>query len=252
MFELIILSLIQGITEFLPISSTSHLILISKLSDFQNQNLSIDISLHIGSFLAVTFYFFKDIINFIKNKLLFFKILLASIPIIIIGFILIKFNFIDSLRSIKVIGWMTLLFAIVLYISDRFEFKNKLSNNLDLKSVFFIGSMQVLALIPGVSRSGVTISAARFMKFNRYDSAKISFLLSIPTLGAVSFFGLFNIYNNNDLGLSITNLYAILFSFISSLITIRFFLNYIQKFSLNIFVFYRIILSTIILTIAYL
>ena len=146
MFELIILSLIQGITEFLPISSTSHLILISKLSDFQNQNLSIDISLHIGSFLAVTFYFFKDIINFIKNKLLFFKILLASIPIIIIGFILIKFNFIDSLRSIKVIGWMTLLFAIVLYISDRFEFKNKLSNNLDLKGnklliLFFIISI---------------------------------------------------------------------------------------------------------------
>ena len=252
MIEIFILSIIQGITEFLPVSSSSHLIIISEYLDFENQNLSIDVSLHIGSFIAVITYFKEEILNFVKNKELFFKIFISSIPVMLFGFLLIKFELIDQLRSLQVIGWTTILFGILLYISDKFNIEKNLDKNFTLKSAIIIGIMQIFSLIPGVSRSGVTITAARILKFNRIDSAKISFLLSIPTLAAVSFFGLKNLVTENNIDFSILNLTSIFLSFVFSLITIKFFLNYIKNFNLNIFVFYRIILGTFLLIIAYL
>ena len=111
MIEIFILSLIQGVTEFLPISSSSHLILISDFFKFNNNNLSIDVSLHIGSFVAVLIYFYKEIINFSKNKILLFKVLLASIPVMIIGYILAETDYIDNLRSIEIIAWTTTIFV---------------------------------------------------------------------------------------------------------------------------------------------
>ena len=153
MIEILILSLVQGIAEFLPISSSSHLILISKYLNFDNHNLSIDVSLHIGSFIAVIFYFYKDIINFYENKILFFKIVIASIPTMIIGFYLVKFGAIEKIRNLEIIAWTTLIFGFILYISDKFELKKKINNDFNIKSVFFIGFFQILSLIPGVSRS---------------------------------------------------------------------------------------------------
>ena len=179
MIEIFILSIIQGITEFIPISSSSHLILISNFFEFNNQSLSVDISLHIGSFLAVIFFFKNDIFNFVKNKELFLKILISSLPVMVIGFFLVNFNLIDQLRSIKIIGLTTLIFGILLYFSDKFERKNIIEKDFNYKSAMIIGILQVLSLIPGVSRSGISITAARFLKFDRVDSAKISFLLSI-------------------------------------------------------------------------
>ena len=113
MIEIFILSIIQGITEFLPISSSSHLILVSQYINFENQGLSIDVSLHIGSFFAVVVYFKKDILNFVKNKDLFFKIFLSSIPVMFVGFIIVQFNLIDQLRNIKIIGWTTIIFGVL-------------------------------------------------------------------------------------------------------------------------------------------
>jgi len=242
MFEIFILSIIQGVTEFLPISSSSHLILISKYISFENQGLSIDISLHIGSFLAVLTYFKKDIKNFIKNKDLFFKIIISSMPVMLVGFFLVKFNLIDQLRNIKVIGWTTVVFGIFLFISDKMNVNKSIEKNF----------LQILSLMPGVSRSGITISAARFLNFNRYDSAKISFFLSIPTLAAVSIFGINNLIISENLSFSILNFVSIFLSFIFSYITIKVFLKYIQKFSLNIFVIYRVALGVILLIISYL
>ena len=129
MLEVFLLSLVQGITEFLPISSSSHIMLFSNYFDFKNQNLSIYVSLHIGSFLAVIVYFNKDIINFIENKQLFLKILLSSIPVMIIGFVLIQTNLINNLRSVEVVGWTTLIFGIVLYISDKFKLEKNIKPN---------------------------------------------------------------------------------------------------------------------------
>lgn len=252
MIEILILSLVQGITEFLPISSSSHLIIISEFINFQEQGLSIDVSLHIGSFIAVITYFYKDIFNFVENKKLLIKILFSSFPIVLVGYFLVKTNLIQELRNIKIIGWMTLIFGILLYISDKFKLEKNIKNNLSLKYVLIIGLFQVIALIPGVSRSGITITAARLLNFKRYDSAKISFLLSIPTLAAVSIFGIKNIITSNDMFFSTLNLTSIFLSFLISFLTIKYFLDFIKKFSLNFFVFYRVILGIILLYFAYL
>lgn len=252
MIAVLILSIIQGVTEFLPVSSSSHLIIFSDYINFQEQSLSVDVSLHIGSFLAVITYFHKDIFNFVENKDLLLKILFSSIPVILIGYFLVQTNFIQELRNIKVIGWMTFIFGILLFISDRFKLQNNIEQNFNIKSAMIIGIFQILSLIPGVSRSGITISAARLLSFKRYDAAKISFLLSIPTLGAVSVFGLKNIIFSSNLNFSILNIVSILLSFIFSFITIKYFLKYIKKFSLKLFVIYRIILGLILLSFSYL
>ena len=252
MIEILILSLVQGITEFLPISSSSHLILISKYLNFDSQSLSIDVSLHIGSFLAVIFYFYKDIINFYENKILFLKIFVSSIPVMVVGFFLIKSGAVEKIRSIEIIAWTTLIFGFLLYISDKFELKKNIKNDFNLKSAIIIGLLQISSLIPGVSRSGIAITAARFLKFKRNDAAKISFLISIPILGAVSGYGFMNILFTKNINFTIINLLAIILSFLFSLLTIKYFLKYIKKFSLNIFVYYRLLLGFILLMITYL
>ena len=252
MIEIFALSLIQGITEFLPISSSSHLIIISEYLEFNKRNLEIDVSLHIGSFLAVIVFFRKEIFNFVQNKNLFLKILIGSFPVMVAGFILIKFNLIDEIRNIEVIGWTTLIFGILLYLSDRSSVRNKLNSNFTLKSSLLIGFLQILSLVPGVSRSGIAITGARTLKFNRYDSAKISFLLSIPTLAAVSVFGLNNLIKSESFNFSFLILVSVIFSFLFSFITIKYFLRYIKNFSLNIFVIYRIFLGVLLLVLAYL
>ena len=250
--EILILSAIQGISEFLPVSSAAHLVLISKYYAFANQSLLIDICLHLGSLIAIIFYFRNDLFNFIKNKSFLIKILIGTIPIIPVGYILYQTGLIDQLRSLEVIGWMSLIFGILLYVSDRSKITKKINANFTNKSAIFIGLFQVLALIPGVSRSGVTITSGRLLGFNRFDSAKISFFLSIPTLAAASLLGIYNIYIEESSELNFLAIVAVIFSFIFSYITIALFLKFIQKFSLNIFIIYRIILSLFILAIVYL
>lgn len=252
MIEIFILSLIQGITEFLPVSSSSHLILVSKFLNFENESLSIDVSLHMGSFMAVVVYFYKDILSFFKNKILFLKIFISSLPVMIIGFFLVESGMIEKIRNLKIIAWTTLTFGILLYISDKFKLVKNISKNFTYKSAITIGFFQIFSLIPGVSRSGVAITAARFLNFKRLDAAKISFLLSIPILGAVSVFGIKNLILYEDTYLTKLNLISIILSFLSSLITIKYFLYYIKKFNLNVFVYYRTLLGLILLIIAYL
>ena len=252
MIEIIILSFIQGVAEFIPVSSSSHLILISNLLNFENQSLSIDISLHIGSLLAVIVYFYKDLISFIENKILIFKIFISSLPVMIVGFLLVETEIIDQIRNIKIIAWTTLIFGFLLYLSDKFKLEKNLEKNFSYKSAIFIGLFQILSLVPGVSRSGIAITAARFLNFKRVDAAKISFLLSIPILSAVSFFGLKNLILSENAYFAKVNLISIFLSFIFSLITIKYFLSYIVRFNLNVFVYYRIFLALVLFAIAYL
>ena len=252
MIEIFILSFIQGVTEFIPISSSSHLILMSNLLDFENQSLSIDVSLHIGSLFAVLVYFYKDIISFVDNKILFFKVFISSLPVMIVGILLIETGIIDLIRNIKIIAWTTLIFGFLLYFSDKFELENNLEKNFSYKSAIFIGLFQILSLVPGVSRSGIAITAARLLNFKREDAAKISFFLSIPILSAVSFFGLKNLILSGNIYFAKVNLISIFLSFLFSLITIKYFLRYIVKFNLNVFVYYRILLALILFAIAYL
>jgi len=250
--EILILSLIQGVSEFLPISSLAHLVLVSKYYAFINQNLLIDICLHLGSLLAIIIYFGNDLFNFIKNKNFLIKILIGTLPIVPVGYIFYQTGIIDQLRNLEVIGWMSLLFGILLYISDKTKITKKVETEFSNRSAIVIGLFQVLALIPGVSRAGITITSGRLLGFNRYDSAKISFFLSIPTLFAASILGVYNIYKEGSPELNFLAVIAVIFSFIFSYLTIVIFLNFIKKFSLKIFVFYRIIISIIILSIVYL
>ena len=250
--EILILSAIQGIFEFLPVSSAAHLILVSKYYEFTNQNLLIDICLHLGSLIAIIFYFRNDLFNFIKNKNFLIKILIGTIPIIPAGYILYQTGLIYQLRNLEIIGWMSLIFGIFLYFSDKSGISKKIDTGFTNRSAIFIGLFQVLALIPGVSRSGVTITSGRFLGFSRYESAKISFFLSIPTLTAASLLGIYNIYKEGSSELNFLAIIAVIFSFIFSYISIALFLNFIKKFTLNIFVIYRIILSLIILGLVYL
>ena len=250
--EIFILSLIQGVSEFLPVSSSAHFVLFSEYYEFNNQNLLIDISLHLGSLIAIIFYFRRDLFNFVQNKSFLIKIILGTIPIIPVGYILYKTELINFLRSLEVIGWMSLIFGILLYISDKFDITKKIDTEFTNSSAIIIGLFQVLALIPGVSRSGITITSGRLLGFSRFDSAKISFFLSIPTLGAASLLGIYNIYKEGSAELNFLAMIAVIFSFIFSYFTIVLFLNFIKKFSLNVFVIYRIILSLFILAVVYL
>ena len=250
--EILILSAIQGISEFLPESSVAHLVLISKYYSFTSQSLLIDICLHLGSLIAIIFYFRKDLFNFIKNRDFLIKIIVGTIPIIPVGYILYQTGLINQFRSLEVIGWMSLVFGILLYISDKSKITKKIDTEFTNRSAVIIGLFQVLALIPGVSRSGITITSGRLLGFNRYDSAKISFFLSIPTLTAASALGVYNIYKEGSPELNFLAIIAVIFSFIFSYFTIAIFLNFIKKFSLNIFIIYRIILSLLLLAIAYL
>ena len=159
---------------------------------FESQSLSIDVSLHIGSFFAVLLFLKKDILNFYENRILLFKIVLASLPVMIVGYFLATTGYIDKIRDVEIIAWTTIIFGLLLYLSDRFKLEKNISDDFNLKSVFFISILQIFSLIPGVSRSGISITAARLLKFKRVEAAKITFLLSIPILGAVSIFGLQN------------------------------------------------------------
>jgi len=248
--EILILSLIQGVSEFLPISSSAHLIIIETLYDFKNSSLLIDISLHLGSLTAIIFYFRKDLLNLKNNQQLLTLILIGSLPVIITGFILYQTEIIYLLRDIKIIAWTTLIFGILLFLADKNNFNKKISSDLNLKSILLIGLFQILSLIPGVSRAGITITAARILKFNRVDSSKISFLLSIPALGGASFLGLKDLIKES-FELNYLVFLAIVTSFIFSYMTVKFFLIYINKFSMNIFVIYRIIIAAILFLLIY-
>ena len=248
--EILILSAIQGISEFLPISSSAHLIIVSNLYDLKSGSLLIDISLHLGSLLAILFFFRKDLFNLKYNQKLLTLIILGSMPLIIFGYILHSTELIHLLRNIKVIAWTTLFFGIVLFFADQREVDRNISSGLNIKTILFIGLFQIIALIPGVSRAGITMTASRFLKFNRVDSTKISFLLSIPALAGASFLGLRDI-SNQSIEINYLIIIAIILSFLFSYMTVKFFLNYINKFSLTIFVIYRIIIAFILLLIIY-
>lgn len=250
--EILILSALQGIFEFLPVSSAAHFILVSKYYAFANQNILIDICLHLGSLIAIIFYFRKDLFNLVKNKSFLIKIIIGTVPIIPIGYILYQTGWIYQLRNLEVIGWMSLIFGILLYVGDKSKISKKIDTTFTNKSAIFIGLFQILSLIPGVSRSGITITAGRFLGFSRFDSAKISFFLSIPTLTAASILGTYNIFKEESAELNFVAIIAVIFSFIFSYITIALFLKFIKKFNLNIFIIYRIILSLFILAIVYL
>jgi len=248
--EASILALIQGFSEFIPVSSSAHLILVSKISSFNLGSLQLDICLHLGSLIAILFYFKKDIINLFQNRPLVVLLILGSVPLILIGFIFHVSGLIHNFRSLEVISWTTFIFALVLYFADKQKIEKNLKNDLSIKNVLIIGFFQVLAIIPGVSRAGITITASRFLNFDRVDSSKIAFYLSIPALSGASVLGIKDLFEES-IKFDFVFIFATFLSFIFSYLTIKYFLIFVKKFSLKFFVFYRIFLALILFYIVY-
>ena len=250
--QILLISLIQGVTEFIPVSSSAHVNILSRIFGYKDIELVINVSAHFGSLIAVIFFFKKEIFHFSKNKNLFFKIIIASVPLGTVGFFLIKYEIVSNLRTFEVMGWTTIIFGLLLYISDKFKLNQNIENNFTFKNSIIIGFFQILAIIPGVSRSGIIITGSRFLKFNRIDSAKISFLMSIPALGFWSIYGFYDLIRQNNNFLNISAILTAFLSFIFSYLTIKYFLVYLKKFNLSLFVVYRLILGVMILLVAYL
>lgn len=248
--EASILAFVQGFSEFIPVSSSAHLIIVSKLYKFHISSLQLDISLHLGSLFAIIFYFRDDLLNITKNKSLAILLILGSVPLIIIGYIFYTTGLIDYLRNLKIVAWTTLLFGILLFFADRSQIKKKLDTNLNYKIILVVGLLQVLAIIPGVSRSGIVITASRFLNFDRVDSSKIAFYLSIPALGGASFLGIKDIFETS-INFNVIFLFSIIFSFFISFLTIKYFLIYVKNFDLKFFVYYRIFLAFILFIVVY-
>jgi len=230
--EILILSIVQGISEFLPVSSSAHLIIFSNIINFSNNSLIFDVGLHLGSLLAILFYFRKELLNILNDKKLFNLLLIGSIPLILFGYIFYTTGIINSFRNLKIIAWTTLIFGLLMYFSDTFKIKKKIEKDLTIKNILIIGVIQILAIIPGVSRSGITITAGRFLNFDRYDSTKISFYLSIPALMGASVLSLKDAVNEN-IEFNFFLIISIVLSFIFSYLTIKYFLIYTKRFSLK-------------------
>ena len=248
--QAIFLAFVQGVSEFIPVSSSAHLVIFSEFLNFNGQSLIFDVGLHLGSLIAIIFFFRNDLLKIKNNKKLLKLIIIGSLPLIIFGYYFISFGIIDILRNIEVIGWSTLVFGLLLYYADSFKVARNLDKDLNTKNILIIGMMQVLSLMPGVSRSGIIITVGRLLNFNREDSVKISFFLSIPALLGASIISIKDV-TNESFEFNILLLISILVSFIFSYLTIKYLLIYVQKFSMKIFVVYRIILSFFIFFIIY-
>ena len=245
MFEIIILSLIQGITEFLPISSSAHLYLIQDIFKWTDNALLFALGAHLGTFLALIFFNRKLFINFKKNDRFIFAII-SSIPVIFLGGLIGLYGF-DSFKSnLYIIAIACIIGGIVLDFSDHLNKQNKNNNTIKLRDSIIIGIFQILALIPGMSRSGSVITAMRFIGINRKLSIEFSLLTGIPVLFAACFFGIYKVIDINYLDVS--KLFIIvLISFITAILTIHFFFKWIKKFSFRLFSIYRILLGIFIL-----
>ena len=245
--HIFILSIIQGVTEFLPLSSQYHLILTSYLLGLEDQGLGFDIALHFGSLIAIIIYYRKEIrsllslndegVNYLK------LIIIGSIPLPIVGLLFIDIVS-QNMRSVFSIASMTILFAVILYLADlkKKEVVTKFAN-ISIYTIVFIGLMQTLAIMPGVSRSGIVITAALLANFSREDSIKIAFLLSIPAIFMATVYQSVQLYEVGNIEILNEHLLGMILSFIFSYITIHLFISTINKISFTPYIIYRLILG---------
>ncbi len=253
--QLILLALIQGITEFLPISSSGHLSLVHELTDWADQGVLLDVAVHAGTLGAVLLYFRRDVWamalgagHFLQGRLtddgrLALYVLGATIPVVIVGYFLLSTGFVDLLRAAAIVAWANLLFAGVLWITDRVGATTQRLDQMNWNAAIMIGCAQVLALVPGASRAGVTISAARLLGFAREDAARFSMLLSIPTILGSTAASAITVYQDGNVSLGFDMAVAAALSFAVALAAIHLFLKMMAHMTLTPFVIYRVVLG---------
>jgi undecaprenyl-diphosphatase len=260
--QIIVLAVVQGITEFLPISSSGHLILVPHLMKWPDQGLVVDVMTHLGTLLAILIYFWRDVARILRGALELLKgkvtddgrlaiyIALASIPAIAFGIFLKTLGYTDLERNVAIVAWNTILYGLLMLVADRVGPQDRTIANVTLGSALIIGVAQALALIPGTSRSGVTITAGRFLGFTRSDAARFSFLLGIPaTAGAI----VFTVGDALASGEPVTMdaVYCAGLTFIAGLAAIAFLMALVQRISLLPFVLYRMVLGGFLLVLLY-
>jgi len=262
--HLILLSVLQGLTEFLPVSSSGHLILFSKLTSFIDQGPEIDVAVHIGSVMAVIIYFWRDVSlmlkglwqthflpNFkISGARLAWLIVIGTIPAVIFGLALKSYG-LEHLRNAELIGWTLIGYGILLYIADKYGKTTRTTDNLGIKDAIIIGCAQCLALIPGTSRSGITITASRFLGLQRREAAKFSMLLSVPAIIGAGCLVAFDLLKSGNIENIHNALHGIGYSFIASITAIYIMMSWLKKWSFTPFVIYRLLLGTYLLGKAY-
>ena len=257
MFELqyIFIGIIQGITEFLPISSSAHLVIFSEVTNWDDQGIFTDIAVHFGTLGAVIIYLFSDIKRIFNDFFLIrkdyvgksnyagIKIIIGTLPALFVGFIIYEYLF-QYLRNLFVIGWASIIFGLILFFADRKYQPKKEWEDLSFKEVMIIGLFQILAFIPGASRAGVTITGARFLNVKRDSAAIFSMLLSIPIILASLFLALIDIYTSGiQIAELIYPLIASLVAFITAIVSIHIMMKILKFTNFNIFIIYRIILG---------
>ena len=259
-----ILSIIQGITEFLPISSSAHLILISDMINFEYQSLMIDVSLHLGTLAAVVIYFWSELSTIIKvspnllskNKdegvVLGQNLLIATIPIVIVGAFLFLSGIADLLRNIQIIALATIVFGILLYFADIKQHNQEKSlKDLTKKDSLIIGISQILAIIPGTSRAGIVYTSSRMINLSRIDAAKFSMLLSIPVILLSAAVPIIKLSGQLSIEHFKFSLIGFIISFFVAFISIDFLLKWVRSHSMLPFVIYRIVLGSVLLFISF-
>ena len=257
MFEIqyFIIGIVQGFTEFLPISSSGHLVLVSELTSWQDQGLFTDVAVHIGTLLAVIIYLRSHITSLIKSFFSFqithndnlIKVIIATIPAVIVGFFI--FDFVQLyFRDIKVVAVSSVVFAALLFVADHFKMKISSWENMGYIQAFIIGVFQVMAFLPGASRAGVTITGARFLGFNRSSAAIFSMLLSIPIILASLVLTSLDLISSSEVNINLyKSLFAAFVACITALVSINIMMRIIQSSTFNIFIIYRVLLGFILL-----
>lgn len=264
LFHLFIIAVIQGLTEFLPVSSSGHLILLPQLTGLQDQGLVIDVAVHLGTLGAVMLYFRQDVRKAVigcgdilrgnfqtEDAKLAFLLVVATIPVIIAGLILKLTGLNDAMRSIKVIAWTMLIFGIVLYFADQRNPQIKQTSDWNYTDAIKLGLWQMLALIPGTSRSGITITGARHMGYTREDGARISMLMSIPTIIASGVLLGVEVIATADAQAAKDGAIAAAFAFIAALLALSLMMKLLKSISFTPYVIYRVVLGVGLLWTAY-
>lgn len=247
LFQAVVLGLVQGLGEFLPISSSAHLIVFPWLFGWQEHSLSFDVALHAGTLFAVIAYFWKDWLGIIKSRMIWY-IAVASVPGALIGKLL-ESKAETAFRSPLLIALTMSVFAALFYVIDRFVWKSRSLKSLNLPDAVIIGLSQALAIIPGVSRSGITMASGMGLKFDRESAAKFSFMLSAPIILGAVLLKSEEIRNMAADGQGIPLLAGFLVSAVSGFLAIKGLLGFVKKHSFNVFIIYRFVFSVVILAV---
>lgn len=257
--HILVLAAVQGLTEFLPVSSSGHLLLVPFFMGWADQGRIIDVAMHIGTLLAVLIYFWRDVFAMTrafgrsfklaatgrpmdKEFWLILKLIVASIPAIAAG-LAIEHYFPNGMRSVAIVAWTTIIFGILLYLADKMFMTIRRMEHISFAGAFFVGCFQAMALIPGTSRSGATMTAARILGVERSEAARFSFLMAIPTIFGAGLLEGYKVWQSGDVTLAYDAALGGALAFVFGLAAIAFMMAWLRRASFTPFVIYRLVLG---------